>query len=404
MRHRAVTAAALQCPVMGRRLLSCLLVIAVCALLSAQPARPSGGAPATCVPVTAATADECLRLNHLQVLGTHNSYHVEPPAEVLAALGDRGTGLRYTHRPLAQQLSGLGIRKLEIDVYADPEGGRYAEPAALRLAPSLSAGWPADALRAPGFKVLHVHDVDVVSRCPTLRACLREVRDWSRAHPRHVPLMVMIELKDTPLKEPRADIGAVPPLPIDGAQLDALDREIRDVFPREGLLMPDDVRGKHATLRDAIATDGWPRLRDARGKVLFAMDNTGHHRDLYLRDRPSLEGRVLFVSAEPGAPAAAFLKLNDALGDGEARIRAAVAAGYIVRTRADEPIHEATTGDTRRRDAAFRSGAQYVSTDFPEPAPFPSRYVARLPGAERRAARCNPVSAPPGCRDVWLEP
>jgi hypothetical protein len=81
-----------------------------------------------------------------------------------------------------------------------------------------------------------------------------------------------------------------------------------------------------------------------------------------------------------------------------------VADGYIVRTRADEPMHEATTGDVTRRDAAFRSGAQYVSTDFPEPSPFGTGYVARLPGAARLPARCNPVSAPPGCRDEWLEP
>lgn len=381
-----------------------LLGTAVSGLLGwTMPVQVDREAP-RCAPLTAATADQCLRLNHLQVLGTHNSYHLEPPAEVLAALGDRGTGLRYTHQPLTRQLSALGIRKLEIDVYADPEGGRYARPAALRMVPGLSASWPAEAMRAPGFKVLHVQDVDVVSRCPTLRACLTEVRDWSRAHPRHVPVLVMIELKDTPLKEPRGDVGAVPPLPIDAAQLDALDAEIRAVFGREHLLTPDDVRGRRATLREAIVADGWPRLGDVRGRVFFAMDNTDHHRELYLQGHPSLEGRVLFVSAAPGSPAAAFLKLNDALGDGAARIRAAVADGYIVRTRADEPIHEATTGDTTRRDAAFRSGAQFVSTDFPEVSPFGSGYVARLPGAASRPARCNPVTAPPGCRDAWLEP
>lgn len=374
------------------------------AALSSQTSRVAVAPAAACQVRTAADVDGCVRLNHLQVLGTHNSYHVEPPAEVLAVLGERGTGLRYTHRSLTHQLSALGIRKLEIDVYADPEGGRYARPAALRLSPALVPTWPFAAMQRPGFKVLHVQDVDVVSRCPTLAACLIEIRDWSRAHPRHVPLMVMIELKDAPLKEPRGDIGAVPPLPIDAAQLRALDDEIRAVFDDERLLTPDDVRAGHATLREAIMTTGWPRLRDVRGRVLFAMDNTDHHRDLYLEGHPALEGRVLFVSAEPGSPAAAFLKLNDALGDGAARIRAAVADGYIVRTRADEPIHEATTGDTTRRDDAFRSGAQFVSTDFPETSPFGSGYIARLPGAERLPARCNPVTAPPGCRDHWLEP
>jgi hypothetical protein len=88
------------------------------------------------------------------------------------------------------------------------------------------------------------------------------------------------------------------------------------------------------------------------------MDNTDAHRDEYLAGHASLEGRVLFVSADPGTPAAAFLKLNDPLGAEGERIRAVVRDGYIVRTRADEPGVEARTGDTRRRDAAFLSRAR----------------------------------------------
>jgi hypothetical protein len=157
-------------------------------------------------------------------------------------------------------------------------------------------------------------------------------------------------------------------------------------------------------LRQAIEQDGWPRLGAARGKVLLAMDNTDAHRDAYLAGHPSLERRVLFVSAEPGSPASAFLKMNDALGDAGSRIRSRVGEGYIVRTRSDEPGKESLSGDTTRRDAAFASGAQFVSTDYPEPSPSAAGYVARLPGAARLPARCNPVTAPPGCVDTWLEP
>ena len=238
--------------------------------------------------------------------------------------------------------------------------------------------------------------------CPTLIACLTEVRDWSRANRRHVPILVMLELKDGPRDDPRG-IGLVQPLPIDGSALNALDAEIRSVFDEAHLLTPDDVRGRRATLREALEQDGWPRLRDARGKILFAMDNTDGHRAAYLDRHPTLDGRVMFVSADPGSPASAFLKLNDALGAGAARIRARVAEIYMVRTRADEPGNEARTGDTTRRDAAFDSGAHFVSTDYPEPGPFGTGYVARLPGAPVASARCNPVTAPPGCRNEWLE-
>lgn len=356
-----------------------------------------------CAVVTAANADTCLRLNHLQVLGTHNSYHRAPEPPVLAALGNRAAALDYTHRPLTEQLSRLGIRQFEIDVYADPKGGLFASPAALRMGPAFTALVPPGAaMRVPGFKVLHVPDLDFRVTCPTLVACLTEVRDWSRAHPRHVPILVMLELKDTPVADPRG-LGFIVPVPIDAGMMDALDAEIRTVFDAAHVLTPDDVRGARTTLRDAIAEDGWPRLRDVRGQILFAMDNTGAHREAYLAGHPTLEGRMLFVSAEPETPAAAFLKMNEALGAEGSRIRAQVAAGAIVRTRADEPGKEARTGDVTRREAAFRSGAHFVSTDYPEPSPYGTGYLARLPGAAGLSARCNPVAAPAGCRDAWLE-
>lgn len=381
--------------------LATCLVLAPGGLATAQaPVPPSGPG---CEPVTADNAEDCLRVNHLQVIGTHNSYHVAPDPAILAALGDRARAVDYTHRPLAYQLEVLGMRQFEIDVYADPEGGAYASPDLTALGPGLArVPGPGPELREPGLKVLHTAPYDFRTTCATLRACLTEIRDWSRAHPRHVPIAVMIEVKDPSANErQRALVPHAPPF--DAAQLDSLDAGIRAVFDDDHLLTPDDVRGGAPTLRQAIAARGWPTLRDARGKVLFLMDNTGPHRELYLAGRPTLEGRVMFVSVEPTHPAAAFAKMNDALGDGAARIAHAVRSGLIVRTRADEPGREAHTGDTTRRDAALGSGAQYVSTDYPEPSPYPSGsgYVVQLPGTTG-AARCSPVSAPRGCRDEWV--
>ena len=47
---------------------------------------------------------------------------------------------------------------------------------------------------------------------------------------------------------------------IEADDLDALDAEIRSVFEPEELLVPDDVRGEHDSLEEAILTDGWPTL------------------------------------------------------------------------------------------------------------------------------------------------
>jgi hypothetical protein len=380
--------------------LSSCLLLSLLAACGGAPLGPAGG-DAACGALTADNVDDCLRMNQLQVLGTHNSYHLAPEPALLEALGERGRNSDYTHRTLTEQLSVLGIRQFELDVFADPEGGRYADPAARRRVAGLSPV-PA-AMREPGLKVLHVQDIDYRSTCPTLVACLREIRDWSRANPAHVPILILIETKDGTPRDPDG-LGFVQPIPFGVAELRGVDDEIRAVFEADHLITPDRVRGGRASLEEAVRSGGWPTLRDARGKVLFALDNTGEPRVRYLEGNPALEGRVMFVSSPPGDPSAAFLKMNEAVGEDEARIRQMVEAGYLVRTRADVPTIEARSGDTTRRDHAFRSGAHYVSTDYPEASPFGSGYIARLPDAATLPARCNPATAPPACRAEWLEP
>lgn len=85
------------------------------------------------------------------------------------------------------------------------------------------------------------------------------------------------------------------------------------------------------------------------------------------------------------------MTLNDPIGQA-GQIRRAVKQGFIVRTRADAETREARTGDTRRREAALTSGAQYVSTDYLWPDPrFGTGYQVPLP--QGAAATCNPVRA-----------
>lgn len=159
------------------------------------------------------------------------------------------------------------------------------------------------------------------------------------------------------------------------------------MFGEDRLITPDQVRGSHATLREAVLAGGWPSLGEARGKVFLALDEGPQKVASYSAGRPSLEGRVLFVNTDEASPAAAYLTLNDPIGQ-QARIRAAVQQGFIVRTRADADTREARAGDTTRRDAAFTSGAQYISTDYLWPDPRFPIYQVRLPHA--LTATCNP--------------
>lgn len=346
-------------------------------------------------------ADRCVAMNQLQSLGTHNSYHLEPRASVLRVLllvSSEFEAWEYGHLPLGEQLGSQGVRQIELDVYHDPEGGRFGARQALRLVqePILS---PDPVMFEPGFKVLHVPDLDFESSCLSLDRCLREVRAFSDANPRHLPIAILVELKDDPIPDPLA-LGFATPLPIDGAALEALDVAIRAVFPPSRLLTPDDVRGHHATLENAVLTGGWPALGDARGKVIFLMDNGEPFRSRYREGRPSLEGRVMFTNAVPGDADAAFVKVNDPSAD-PTLIPELVARGYLVRTRSDGDTRAARSGDTAQRDAAIASGAQFVSTDYPAPDPRFTGYFVAIPGGA--PARCNPLNAPAGCRESRLE-
>ena len=351
-----------------------------------------------------------LRMNQMQVIGTHNSYHqevseAEKPWHTLLNGGPGYENLYYSHATLDAQFANQSVRNVELDIWADPDGGRYAKPLIRRLS---GVELPPDpAMNQSGTKILHVPDLDVTSTCYTLVECLKVIRDWSRANPGHVPISSMIEFKHD---DSRTWYGGTETLWWnDTARLDALDEEFRSVFDPEDLITPDDVRYGNLTLEQSVLQQGWPTLEWARGKVMFFMDNgegLGAVRNASIQGRPNLEGRVIFTQSVPGEWDCAFQKLNQPVGDeNQAKIQEQVRKGYWVRTRADEPITTVLQHNTTMRDCALASGAQIVSTDFPTmgmAARWFSDYVVRFPGGV--PARCNPISAPDGCGDLVFEP
>lgn len=337
--------------------------------------RPSGAPDCT------REAVDALPMTRMQVVGTHNSYKqpISPPEMARLALAARAVArtLDYGHPPLDAQLD-AGARQLELDLLSDPEGGRYADPLGRRMARLTGAtlpDWDPEPLRRPGLKVLHVQDIDYRSSCVLFTDCLKAIAAWSAAHPDHLPILILINLKEDALSIP----GAVKPLLFDAAAMDGMDAEIRSVFAAGALITPDAVQSGYPTLRDAVKAGAWPTLGAARGKVLFALDAPPDQVARYRGDRAVLEGRVMFVNIDEASPAAGYITLNDPVGEG-ARIRGDVAAGLIVRTRADADTEQARTGDTTSRDAALASGAQYVSTDYMTPDTRWTGYRVGLPG------------------------
>jgi hypothetical protein len=370
-----------------------------------------------------ADAPNDLKINQIQVLGTHNSYEQPVDKNVMAYVTKAlqpmmekmfdnmsperkaeymeyhpnkvpmNEALAYNHPDLTTQLE-AGLRSLEIDVFYDPTGNRFKNPAAYEvmrkqgvteLAPFDTVG-----LGKPGFKVLHIADFDFRSHCPTLEGCLTELKTWSAAHPDHVPVFILLEIKQQGLP---IFPNPTPVLPFDSLAMDALDAEIVRVMGRNKLITPDDIRGSYSTLEQAVLAQHYPTVEAARGKFIFlmlpAIDES--MAKMYWSGRPSLEGRMMFVRSTPGTPRSAFLLLDNAIVRQE-EIQQRVKQGYIVRTRSDIETYEAKVNDYTRAKAAFHSGAQVISTDFFRPGnTYGTDYIVKMPNG--KIARCNPVNS-----------
>lgn len=254
------------------------------------------------------TATEApITLHHLQLVGTHNSYHRAPP---------EGSAFGPGMPPLRAQLE-AGIRQFELDVHYDTE--------------------------IQDFRVYHLPEVDALSTCDLLSDCLAELRGWSDERPEHAPLLIFIEPKD--------DLDPVPIY----MHFFELEQLVDEVWPRTRLIWPDYVRGAAPTLAEALRTTGWPALDAMRQRALFFLFDQGENRRRYLQNYPQLEGRLFFVPGSPSEPATALVTHDDPVAAG-ALLTEALQAGYLTRTRAETP--EAAR-------AAQALGVHILSSDRP---------------------------------------
>ncbi|APR86540.1 Hypothetical protein A7982_11889 [Minicystis rosea] len=337
--------------------LSTLAMLAGCGGETPTGSGGGGGSP----PTFEYPRDGVLRMNHLQQKGTHNSYH-EPNADVTMI-----EALNYTHKPLEEQLSAEGVRQFELDTH-----------------------WNA---AKEVMEVYHLYLVDEGTTCRLFTDCLKAMKSWSDRNPAHQPLFVQIEPKDSPSDTESAE-----------SYFASLEGEVLQVFPRERVIGPDDVRGKATSVRDALASQGWPTLGSARGKIVFFIDNHETLRDFYTHGGKDLSGRLMFIDAEPTDAWAGVILANDPKGDA-ARITEALKGNLMVRTRADGDNKEPFAGDTSVRDAAFLSGAHFISTDYPVAVPgvpmTGTPYVVEIP--DGTPSRCNPLTAPAECASADIE-
>ena len=298
------------------------------------------------------------------MIGTHNSYHKQTEKtakKVLQSITSRTGAWDYSHLLLNEQLEN-GVRNFELDIHPFVEG----------------------------FEVMHVPVIDSGSTCPFFVDCLRTVKEWSEAHPKHIPISFLLEFKLT-----EAGLAGRSVMKPDTVMLEMLEQEILSVFPKERLLVPDDVRGDHPTLTEAVRAQGWPILAEVLGKIFFVLHDRGELQQAYTETHPALENRILFTNSSPDRDDCAFIVVDNPY---RSKIPELLAQGMMLRVRADSGLKQGHNNDASRRDAALASGAQIISTDFPagETCTATGYSVTFESGA---SARCNPVNAPNGCEE-----
>ncbi len=351
-----------------------------------------------------------LKLNEIQVIGSHNSYKKLPDPRVMKfllkfrkQLGDEGNPIRidYGHLPFDSQFM-YHMRGLEIDIYNDPQGGALYKRKVNAFVHGVPVRSHVEELKKPGLKVLHIKDVDYQTHYYTFKQSLLALKQWSDAHPSHLPIFVNVEPKTGGPGDQSSALrffGFKRVVPFDSVAYGEIDAEIRSVFGDSltNVLTPDRLRGHYTNLKEMALDHGWPALDACRGKVVFIM--LGGSKDTYLKGHPSLQGRAMCIYGSPERVDVAFVMQDESISD-SANIVKLVKQGYIVRTRSDIETMDARANDPHRKLTAFASGAQITSTDYYVPDLRLSTFEVQWDG--KHSGRINPVTIPARKAD-WLE-
>jgi hypothetical protein len=316
-----------------------------------------------------------LKLNDIQVIGSHNSYKIpieKPLWNYLFSIDSiTAKSLQYGHVSILKQLN-MGLRNVELDVFFDPKGGHFSTPKGLDLLRK-NGEVPLEydsenKLTEPGLKMFHVQDIDFRSHHLLFKDCLSMMKKWSDENPGHTPIFVLMNTKDQKIEK------TIDPFPFSKEAYDNLDEEILSIFSNDDLITPKLVRGKFKSLEEAVLTNGWPNMDDVNGRFLFVLDEKAEKISNYLDRDTEYKDKVLFVNTPEGNPDAGFRIINNPIRDFD-YIKELVKKGYLVRTRADAGTKEARTNDYSKFKKAKASGAQVISTDYYVPSNlFPSTF------------------------------
>tara|TARA_Y100001978_G_C23697879_1_gene438742 strand:+ start:1708 stop:2787 length:1080 start_codon:yes stop_codon:yes gene_type:complete len=311
---------------------------------------------------------DSLRLNDIRIIASHNSYKKLPHPKVLKflskfqdKLGNQNNPayIDYGHLPFGEQFSDYGVRGVELDVNYDPKGGHYKRRRVNLFIFGQKQRVKSASMKHPGFKLLHISDVDFETNYYTLIDGLKDIKKWSDSNPKHIPIFINIEAKGShPADQSKKlhFLGFKKCIPFDSVAYSLLEDEIASVFDREDVYTPGDFKNSFETIHAKVNAQGWPYLKESLGKVIFILE--GNNQKIYR----SFKCPLMFYYGEEGDLNTAFLLRNNPEGN-EDNIRRA-SDRFMIRTRSDAGTKESRNNDFSRWKSAFNSNAQIISTDY----------------------------------------
>lgn len=281
-----------------------------------------------------------IRLNEISFIATHNSYQlqcVDSYKAMMNFLNAASFGLinsevtNFESDTLTEQFN-LGIRSIELDIETVVSEDEVS------------------------FVCVHSPIFDSTTTCYDFSLALKEIKLWSDANPKHLPITVIIEPK-------KAFI------PHDGMKLmkadylNELDKLLRSTFG-EKLLTPADMMGEYASLKEMREANAWKTLEACEGRVMFLLHPTGIASDKYISQDESIKTQAMFPMlryADRDKDYASFVLMNKPKKAASSREELLKEKELFVRTRVD------TYGSYSDENLAnaFLSGSQLMSTDYP---------------------------------------
>lgn len=279
-----------------------------------------------------------IKFNELSFLGTHNSYQtpaVDELKTIYNNLSDLTFGLvaaetgDFWSETLTDQL-GCGLRSFEMDIETFDRDGEIS------------------------FTCMHSPYIDMTTSCYDFSLAMKEIAMWSDNNPDHLPITILVEPKSVfiPLEDMKF-------FNIDYAK--EFDKVLRKSLG-DKLFTPADMLRDYSSFGEMRAADDWCKVEDMLGKVVVLL-HEGDVTEKYIDIDPSIKTQAMFpmlrekdierdctsfiLSNKPEE----LLEIIDEVKENK----------IMVRTRADK----FTDVSDERRENAFKSGANIISTDYP---------------------------------------